>query len=142
MTLDDDDQISFGHQHTHSFYDAVGGQDVNVTVVDDEVAPLVTLSASATTVTEDSGTIKLTATQTFATASDTTVTLTGTGNGITAVTIQLGQSQSQLEIQRAQLPSRQTETRWMKTMKRRQLKCCFQPCNGRWHTIRHHHHQR
>ena len=37
------------------------------------------LSASATTVTEDSGTITLTATQTFATASDTTVTLTGTG---------------------------------------------------------------
>ena len=82
---DDDDQtvsvsvaINTGST-ADSFYDAVGGQDVNVTVVDDEVAPLVTLSASATTVTEDSGTITLTATQTFATASDTTVTLTGTG---------------------------------------------------------------
>ncbi|MEK9564462.1 MAG: LamG-like jellyroll fold domain-containing protein, partial [Deltaproteobacteria bacterium] len=82
---DDDDQtvsvsvaINTGST-ADSFYDAVGSQDVNVTVVDDEVAPLVTLSASATTVTEDSGTITLTATQTFATASDTTVTLTGTG---------------------------------------------------------------
>ena len=94
-----------------------------MTVVDDEVAPLVTLSASATTVTEDSGTITLTATQTFATASDTTVTLTGTGGTAdNSSDYTLGQSPSQLEIQPVQLPSRQTETRWMKTMKRRQLK--------------------
>ena len=83
--LDDNDQtvsITVAINTTSTLdvlYDAVGSQSVNVTVVDDEVAPLVTLSASSTTVTEDSGTITLTATQTFATASDTTVTLTGTG---------------------------------------------------------------
>ena len=83
--LDDNDQtvsITVAINTTSTLdvlYDTLASQSTNVTVVDDEVAPLVTLSASSTTVTEDSGTITLTATQTFATASDTTVTLTGTG---------------------------------------------------------------
>ena len=83
--LDDNDQtvsITVAINTTSTLdvlYDALASQSTNVTVVDDEVAPTVTLSADTTTVVEDTGTITLTATQLFATANNTTVTLTGTG---------------------------------------------------------------
>ena len=61
-------------------YDALSSQSVSITTNDDEASPLVTLTASSSSVAENGGTATLTATQNVVTASNTTVNLNTSGN--------------------------------------------------------------
>ena len=61
-------------------YDALSSQSVSITTNDDEASPLVTLTASSSSVAENGGTSTLTATQNVVTASNTTVNLNTSGN--------------------------------------------------------------
>ena len=85
--------VSGGNGATES-----GTQTQTVTITDDEVAPLVTLTVNNATIAENAGTSIVTATQSFLSSVNTTVTLAYTGTatsgtdytGSTTITITAG----------------------------------------------------